>query len=97
MHPFVALMRRYVVDYLLCQNPDVCAQIMEPDYVLHMGGTELGPRDEVYVPAVVKQLVASEELQAYQHHGFWQPMDTLRDKQHLEDLWQKKSAPWKVW
>ena len=56
MHPFVALMRRYVVDYLLCQNPDVCAQIMEPDYVLHMGGTELGPRDEVYVPAVVKQL-----------------------------------------
>ena len=49
-------MRRYVVDYLLCQNPDVCAQIMEPDNVLHMGGTELGPRDEVYVPAVVKQL-----------------------------------------
>ena len=36
MHPFVALMRRYVVDYLLCQNPAVCAQIMEPDYVLHM-------------------------------------------------------------
>jgi hypothetical protein len=56
MHPFVALMRRYVVDYLLGQNPSVCAQIMEPDYVLHMGGTDLGPRDEVYVPAVVRQL-----------------------------------------
>lgn len=56
MHPFVAVMRRYVVDYLLCQNPDVCAQIMEPDYVLHMGGTDLGPRDSVYVPAVVRQL-----------------------------------------
>ncbi len=56
MHPFVALMRRYVVDYLLCQNPAVCAQIMEPDYMLSMGGTELGPRDEVYVPAVVRQL-----------------------------------------
>lgn len=56
MHPFVAVMRRYVVDYLLCQNPSVCAQIMTPDYVLHMGGTDLGPRDEVYVPAVVRQL-----------------------------------------
>lgn len=56
MHPFVEVMRRYVVDYLQCQNPEVCAQIMEPDYVLHMGGTELGPRDEVYVPAVVRQL-----------------------------------------
>jgi predicted ester cyclase len=56
MDPFVAVMRRYVVDYLQCQNAEVCAQIMEPDYVLHMGGTELTPRDEVYVPAVVRQL-----------------------------------------
>jgi predicted ester cyclase len=54
--PFVAVMRRYVVDYLQCQNAEVCAQIMEPDYVLYMGGTELTPRDEVYVPAVVRQL-----------------------------------------
>jgi hypothetical protein len=54
--PFVALMRRYVVDYLQCQNAEVCAHIMEPDYVLYMGGTELTPRDEVYVPAVVRQL-----------------------------------------
>jgi SnoaL-like polyketide cyclase len=56
MDPFVAVMRRYVVDYLQCQNAEVCAQIMEPDYVLYMGGTELTPRDEVYVPAVVRQL-----------------------------------------
>ncbi|MFN0303721.1 MAG: hypothetical protein ACKVQU_25580 [Burkholderiales bacterium] len=55
-HPFVALMRRYVVDYLVCQNPAVCKDIMEPDYVLHMGGTDLGPRDEAYVPAVMRQL-----------------------------------------
>ena len=55
-HPFAALMRRYVVDYLICQDESVCAQIMEPDYILRMGGTELGPRDEVYVPAVVRQL-----------------------------------------
>lgn len=36
-------------------------------------------------------------LAAYQHHGFWQPMDTLRDKILLEELWQSGQAPWKVW
>jgi hypothetical protein len=55
MHPFVSLMKRYVVEYLLCQNASVCAQIMEPDYVLHMADIDLTPRDEVYVPAVVSQ------------------------------------------
>lgn len=55
-HPFVGLIRRYVLDYLACGNPDVCAEIMDPDYLLHMGGHELGPRDEVYVPAVAKQM-----------------------------------------
>jgi glucose-1-phosphate cytidylyltransferase len=34
---------------------------------------------------------------AYHHEGFWQPMDTLRDKNLLEDLWSKNKAPWKVW
>ena len=43
------------------------------------------------------QLAAEGQLMAYEHHGFWQPMDTLRDKQHLEDLWQSGKAPWKVW
>jgi glucose-1-phosphate cytidylyltransferase len=37
------------------------------------------------------------QLAAYHHTGFWQPMDTLRDKTHLEELWAKDSAPWKVW
>lgn len=56
IHPFVALMKLYVIDYLQCQNPAVCAQIMEPDYMLYMGGSNLGPRDAVYIPAVVRQL-----------------------------------------
>jgi glucose-1-phosphate cytidylyltransferase len=34
---------------------------------------------------------------AYDHDGFWQAMDTLRDKNYLEDLWQKGKAPWKRW
>ncbi|MEY4695139.1 MAG: hypothetical protein RLZZ95_1588, partial [Pseudomonadota bacterium] len=37
------------------------------------------------------------ELMAYQHTGFWQPMDTLRDKQYLESLWAEAKAPWKTW
>jgi glucose-1-phosphate cytidylyltransferase len=37
------------------------------------------------------------QLMAYTHDGFWQPMDTLRDKNHLESLWQSGVAPWKVW
>ena len=44
------------------------------------------------------ELLAQEgNLAAYQHHGFWQPMDTLRHKIQLEELWQSGKAPWKVW
>ena len=42
-------------------------------------------------------LASDGELMAYEHHGFWQPMDTLRDKVHLEELWQSNKAPWKMW
>jgi glucose-1-phosphate cytidylyltransferase len=43
------------------------------------------------------RLAAEGELCAYGHDGFWQPMDTLRDKRHLEELWQSGRAPWKSW
>jgi glucose-1-phosphate cytidylyltransferase len=42
-------------------------------------------------------LARARELVAYKHKGFWQPMDTLRDKNHLEELWNNDKAPWKVW
>ncbi|VVE74092.1 nucleotidyl transferase [Pandoraea anapnoica] len=42
-------------------------------------------------------LAARNELAAFAHEGFWQPMDTLRDKTHLETLWASGDAPWKVW
>ncbi len=45
----------------------------------------------------LSKLAAQDELKAYSHNGFWQPMDTLRDKTHLEELWQNGKAPWKVW
>lgn len=45
----------------------------------------------------IEALVARGEVHAFAHHGFWQPMDTLRDKQHLEELWNSGNAPWRVW
>ena len=45
----------------------------------------------------LERLAKRGELEAYFHHGFWQPMDTLRDKNHLEELWASGKAPWKLW
>lgn len=42
-------------------------------------------------------LARDGQLAAYEHDGFWQPMDTLRDKQYLEGLWNSEQAPWKIW
>lgn len=45
----------------------------------------------------LEALAREGELEAFEHHGFWQPMDTLRDKNHLELLWDSGAAPWKIW
>jgi glucose-1-phosphate cytidylyltransferase len=45
----------------------------------------------------LEQLAQEGELRAFSHHGFWQPMDTLRDRQQLEELWARREAPWHVW
>ena len=44
----------------------------------------------------IKQLAKNQQLTAYRHHGFWQPMDTLRDQRLLESLWKTNKAPWKL-
>jgi glucose-1-phosphate cytidylyltransferase len=44
----------------------------------------------------LQRLAAENQLAAYHHNGFWQAMDTMRDKNHLEDLWSR-NPPWKVW
>ncbi|NDG70333.1 MAG: glucose-1-phosphate cytidylyltransferase [Proteobacteria bacterium] len=43
------------------------------------------------------KLATEGEMRAFDHHGFWQPMDTLRDKNYLEELWDAGQAPWKIW
>ncbi|MGV3770039.1 MAG: glucose-1-phosphate cytidylyltransferase, partial [Sphingobium phenoxybenzoativorans] len=51
----------------------------------------------VWEEGPLETLVAQGQMSVYQHDGFWQPMDTLRDKNYLEGLWNKKQAPWRVW
>ena len=45
----------------------------------------------------LETLAKEQKLAAFKHNGFWHPMDTLRDKKHLEDLWTSEKAPWKIW
>jgi glucose-1-phosphate cytidylyltransferase len=47
--------------------------------------------------APLNQLADMNEMMAFEHNGFWQPMDTLREKILLEDLWASGHAPWKIW
>jgi glucose-1-phosphate cytidylyltransferase len=51
----------------------------------------------VWEEGPLMQLANDSELMAFKHKGFWQPMDTLRDKLYLEELWEKGEAPWKIW
>ncbi len=53
--------------------------------------------DTIWEKAPLESLARDSQLRAYFHSGFWQPMDTLRDKNLLEDLWRSSSPPWKVW
>ena len=53
--------------------------------------------DCVWEQTPLMGLAADDELMAFPHEGFWQPMDTLRDKIYLEELWDKGKAPWKSW
>ena len=45
----------------------------------------------------LEKLAAESKLGIFRHHGFWRPMDTLRDKIELENLWDARKAPWKTW
>jgi glucose-1-phosphate cytidylyltransferase len=66
--------------------------VLEPEVLDLISG------DETYWEKSPMELLAQQgHLQAYRHHGFWQPMDTMRDKTLLEGLWVSGKAPWKVW
>lgn len=53
--------------------------------------------DAIWERQPLESLAKMNQLQAFFHKGFWQPMDTLRDKNYLEELWSTGQAPWKIW
>ena len=66
--------------------------VLEPAVFDYLGGPEASLEVEA-----LERLAADGQLAAYKHDGFWQCMDTLRDKRLLENLWQSGSAPWAIW
>jgi glucose-1-phosphate cytidylyltransferase len=66
--------------------------VLEPEVLTTITGD-----DCVWERDCLPVIAAAGQLNAYEHHGFWQPMDTLRDRQRLEELWQAGDAPWKTW
>jgi glucose-1-phosphate cytidylyltransferase len=66
--------------------------VLEPDALDYINDD-----DTVWEREPLEALARDGQLAAYAHNGFWQPMDTLRDKIKLEELWQSGSAPWKRW
>lgn len=67
-------------------------------FVLSPEVIDLIPDDaSVWEQEPLNKLSDDGDLMAFEHKGFWQPMDTLRDKLHLEKLWQDGNAPWKIW
>ena len=67
-------------------------------FVLSPSVIDLVPDDQtIWERGPLEALAEKGELASYVHAGFWQPMDTLREKNYLEELWQSGQAPWKVW
>jgi len=67
-------------------------------FVLEPSAIDLVVDDRtVWERSPLEKLAASNQLSVYKHSGFWQPMDTLRDKMLLEDLWAAGKAPWRLW
>lgn len=66
--------------------------VLEPGVMDYLEGD-----DSIFERAPLENLARDGQLMAWRHTGFWQPMDTLREKQLLESLWASGRAPWKVW
>lgn len=66
--------------------------VLQPEVIDYIGGDTT-----VWEREPIEHLARDGQLSAYPHQGFWQPMDTLRDKIRLDELWASGKAPWKVW
>lgn len=66
--------------------------VFEPEVFQYLHGDQCSLEGQA-----LEQIAADGQLSAYRHQGFWQCMDTLREKQYLETLWRQNEAPWKTW
>lgn len=66
--------------------------VLQPEVLSYIEGD-----DTYWEKAPLERLAAENQLRAYKHYDFWQCMDTLRDKQNLEAMWQAGDAPWRIW
>ena len=66
--------------------------VLEPEVFDYIEGDKT-----VFEKEPLEQLVKDGQLNAYKHNGYWQCMDTQREKEKLEELWNSGNAPWKVW
>jgi glucose-1-phosphate cytidylyltransferase len=66
--------------------------VLQPEIFDYIDGD-----DTVWELEPLEQLAHDGQLSAFRHHGFWRPMDTLRDKMVLEEMWARNEAPWKIW
>jgi glucose-1-phosphate cytidylyltransferase len=66
--------------------------VLEPQVFDYIEGD-----DTVFEASPLEKLSRDKQLMAYRHEGFWQPMDTFREKQLIENLWLSGNAPWKIW
>jgi glucose-1-phosphate cytidylyltransferase len=66
--------------------------VLSPKVIDYIAGDET-----MWEREPMEGLARDGQMMAFQHHGFWQPMDTLREKRHLEELWAHGKAPWHVW
>lgn len=66
--------------------------VLEPEVINYIEGD-----GSVWEREPMESLASEGNMSAFRHRGFWQPMDTLRDKNYLEELWKSGKAPWKIW
>lgn len=66
--------------------------VCEPEIFNYIEGD-----DDIWERQPIEKIASEKKLYAYKHIGFWRAMDTLREKNELEELWSKKTAPWKIW
>jgi glucose-1-phosphate cytidylyltransferase len=66
--------------------------VLEPGVMEYIAGDST-----VWEREPMEKLARDKKMSAYRHFGFWHPMDTLRDKNVLDDMWYQNRAPWKVW